>query len=160
MEHKIDSGVGIVAILAADLGKPLAERFRSYEVRYDGVVTNPDRGEKALLEHFNLLPDDVFHAMTGLKDRADLGEEHGFSEELGRDDDGNLLVWNNNYHCEEDDTSWPDPHSCQCDDECPGCGTSISPETSEWLGPKEPILMAIWERLEDRGWVPAPVAAR
>ncbi|UGY23795.1 MULTISPECIES: hypothetical protein [Bradyrhizobium] len=37
----------------------------------------------------------------------------------------------NSYHCDACDVSWEDQHSCGCDDECPECGTAISPETSE-----------------------------
>lgn len=36
----------------------------------------------------------------------------------------------NDYHHAPCDASWESSHSCACDDECPDCGTSISPEES------------------------------
>lgn len=37
----------------------------------------------------------------------------------------------NYYFCPECGTSWCDEWDCQCDDRCPVCNTSCSPEFSE-----------------------------
>lgn len=37
----------------------------------------------------------------------------------------------NHYHCEDCDVEWEDEWSCACDDECPECGTPISPYAYE-----------------------------
>ncbi|MFK4705674.1 hypothetical protein ABIC83_002513 [Roseateles asaccharophilus] len=36
----------------------------------------------------------------------------------------------NHYSHDACETEWDDPHSCACDDECPECGTAISPDSS------------------------------
>lgn len=38
------------------------------------------------------------------------------------------------YECECGST-WQDEWSCECDDECPTCGTYVSPAKSEEIGP-------------------------
>ncbi|MEJ6002551.1 hypothetical protein [Paucibacter soli] len=37
----------------------------------------------------------------------------------------------NHYEHEECGSIWSDPHSCACDDECPECGVSVSPDFSD-----------------------------
>jgi PHP family Zn ribbon phosphoesterase len=39
----------------------------------------------------------------------------------------------NRYTCSRCDTSWSDEWSATCDDECPQCGTDISPRDSDDL---------------------------
>lgn len=42
----------------------------------------------------------------------------------------------NTYRCDCGET-WDDEWSCQCDDDCPECGTTCSPDESEELdGPE------------------------
>ena len=43
-------------------------------------------------------------------------------------------AYRNSYHCDACDVSWADEWSCACDDECPECDASISPEESEVIG--------------------------
>jgi hypothetical protein len=44
-----------------------------------------------------------------------------------------MTTFRNHYWCEECDTHWTDEWSCQCDDECPTCGTDYEPHHSEEL---------------------------
>ena len=37
----------------------------------------------------------------------------------------------NYYCCSDCEIEWDDEWSCQCDDECPGCGKSYSPYESD-----------------------------
>jgi hypothetical protein len=46
------------------------------------------------------------------------------------------MRYNNHYHCEDCGIEWDDQWDCKCDDECPECNTSISPEHSEELDEK------------------------
>ncbi len=39
----------------------------------------------------------------------------------------------NYYFCKQCDTAWTDEWDCQCDDECPSCGTDHEPYKSEDL---------------------------
>lgn len=58
---------------------------------------------------------------------------HGHRVE--RDSDDEPIVWRNKYLCDCGE-EWDDEWSCQCDDRCPSCDTSISPLESEWIGPE------------------------
>ncbi len=55
---------------------------------------------------------------------------------LGTDSSGLPLAYSNSYHCQECDQSWVDTWSCAADDDCPECGSAISPEASELLIPE------------------------
>ncbi len=37
----------------------------------------------------------------------------------------------NHYQCSECDQAWTDEWSCACDDDCPMCGTTMTPVESE-----------------------------
>jgi hypothetical protein len=50
--------------------------------------------------------------------------------------------------CTSEQIDWADSWSCQCDDDCPECGTAIQPEESIWLGPEGPER-DLWESLPD-----------
>lgn len=39
----------------------------------------------------------------------------------------------NAYHCEDCNESWTDYWYCEVDDDCPGCGVTYTPESSELL---------------------------
>ena len=41
----------------------------------------------------------------------------------------------NTYHCEACNATWEDVHTCACDDKCPTCNRSISPERTDNLHP-------------------------
>lgn len=41
----------------------------------------------------------------------------------------------NDYSCPDCDTKWTDEWSCTCDDECPSCGSSVSPFESNEITP-------------------------
>lgn len=69
---------------------------------------------------------------------------------LGQDTTGNPIVWENAYRCGDCQEEWTDDWSCQCDDNCPNCGTSVSPETSDWIGPIDAQSIAMWEALADK----------
>lgn len=44
--------------------------------------------------------------------------------------------FHNFYYCPTCDVSWEDDWSCACDDDCPECGISYSPEKSEEVPPE------------------------
>ena len=88
-----------------------------------------------------------------MRTRADLTELPGFSA-LAVDTTGNPCVWRNLHACDCLDgpqSVWESDWSCQCDDECPGCGVSCSPYDSIWLGPADDELRALWETLPEAG---------
>lgn len=66
--------------------------------------------------------------------RSDLLRHPAFAN-LGKDYYGNPLVWRNEYQCADrhDLEVWSTDWSCQCDDECPVCGASVSPIGADWL---------------------------
>ncbi|NTX18029.1 hypothetical protein [Burkholderia cepacia] len=42
------------------------------------------------------------------------------------------MVWlKNHYRCTECGTEWHDEWDCACDDDCPECGTTMTPRDSE-----------------------------
>jgi len=92
--------------------------------------------------------------MMVLNYRSDLTQLEGFSD-LDVDSDGQPIVWRNAYHCDCGD-HWDDSWSCQCDDDCPGCGESIEPESSAWIGPDVRLLIGLWETLPEKGLGGAP----
>ena len=88
-----------------------------------------------------------------IKTRADL-IHHPLFADLYRDTSGNPCVWMNSYSCQactSEQVDWCDEWSCQCDDECPNCGASVSPVASDWIGPDDPIARALWEMLPEGG---------
>lgn len=83
------------------------------------------------------------------KDRAAMFDLPGFAAlGLSRDTDGNPCVWRNHYRCDDCDTEWTEEWSCQCDDECPNCGTAISPEDSDQI--LTGLSFALWNSLPER----------
>lgn len=82
-----------------------------------------------------------------LKERQDLFELPQWAS-VGSDSSGEPVVWQNNYHCESGET-WSDDWSCQCDDDCPCCGESYTAESSDWIGPDDLLMRALWESLPD-----------
>ncbi|MFG6080492.1 hypothetical protein ACEUZ9_001096 [Paracoccus litorisediminis] len=84
-----------------------------------------------------------------LTNRADLMKLPGFAG-LNVDSDGNPCVWSNQYVC-DDDGAFPDDWSCQCDSECPDCGSDYSPVESVWIGPKDRISKGLWGTLPEAG---------
>ncbi|WP_333827264.1 hypothetical protein [Pararhodobacter sp.] len=101
---------------------------------------------------FHGIPDEI-------RTRADLMAMEDFYG-LEVDTSGNPCVWKNHYVHEECTAidvaageappSWTDTWSCQCDDECPECGQSVSPHESLWLGPQDPHLRELWEGLPEK----------
>lgn len=72
---------------------------------------------------------------------------------LALDSDGNPCVWENHYRCpvceeeipDDDPTTdasdWVSEWSCQCNENCPHCGTEVEPYHSEWIGPKPEVTL-------------------
>lgn len=94
-----------------------------------------------------------------MKNRADLTAIEGFNT-LSTDTSGNPCVWDNHYRCESclepdaevtDDVDWIDPWSCQCNSKCPTCNREIEPYHSDWIGPEDSTLQALWEALPEAG---------
>lgn len=83
-----------------------------------------------------------------LKDRADLIKLPAWSE-IDLDPSGEPIVWENHYLHEETGESWRDRWSCQCDDQCACCGNDYSPVSSDWIGPSDLLMRALWESLPD-----------
>lgn len=50
---------------------------------------------------------------------------------LPTDTSGEPCRFLNHYRCDACDEEWSDRWSCACDDDCPSCGTSISPYDSD-----------------------------
>lgn len=75
--------------------------------------------------------------------RAELAKIKDFTLN-GVDSDGVPIVWMNTYYCESCELTWSDSWSCQCDDQCPDCGKSITPESSIWIGPESEALKSLW----------------
>ncbi len=69
---------------------------------------------------------------------------------LTDDTSGNPCVWANHYSCEDCGAEWTDHWSCQCDDECPECDASISPSSSDWVGPDEDHWVELWNILPEK----------
>lgn len=97
--------------------------------------------------------------MITYKTRADLMRHPTFAAlDLNTDSDGNPCVWENHFTCRtcsSEQIDWTDTWSCQCDDECPECGESVSPYESVWIGPSDPVFRPLWESLpeaEGQGW--------
>lgn len=87
--------------------------------------------------------------------RADLMKHPAFAD-LGTDTEGNPCVWQNEYSCQSctsEQIDWADEWSCGCDDECPKCGKSHSPNDQTWLpncdifGPEK----LLWQALPEKG---------
>lgn len=87
--------------------------------------------------------------------RADLMQHPAFAD-LGTDTDGNPCVWMNEYSCQSctsEQIDWTDDWSCGCDDDCPKCGKSHSPNDQTWLpncdifGPEK----LLWQSLPEKG---------
>lgn len=104
-------------------------------------------------------PEDLIEGMPeNIRDRADLASMAAFRD-LGVDTAGNPIVWENSYEhgdCESipdgssEVPSWTMEWSCECEDECPECGTAIEPTQSRWIGPDDPDLRVLWEDLPER----------
>lgn len=63
-----------------------------------------------------------------------------FNREAFEADGNTWLV--NHYECAECNTSWDSEWSCACDDDCPECGTVMTPQDStdisdEFADPQE-----------------------
>lgn len=90
--------------------------------------------------------------MIRFRTRADLREVFGHEFGIFADTDGNPLVWQNNYRCQictSEAVTWSDEWSCMCNDRCPTCGAEIEPEDSDWIGPDDPALRALWKALPE-----------
>lgn len=72
-------------------------------------------------------------------------------KELPKDSSGFPCHLENHYHCDGCDESWTDQWSCACDDECPSCGTPISPEDSISLVSPEDEEKLMDEQWKDKG---------
>lgn len=77
-----------------------------------------------------------------MKSRADLCTIEGF-DSLETDTSGNPCVWLNHYNPGTE--YWCSAWSCQCDDD------GIEPYFSEWIGPADSTLRALWEALPEAG---------
>lgn len=66
--------------------------------------------------------------------RSDLMRHTAFAD-LETDCYGNPCVWRNEYQCCDGHAMvvWSSDWSCQCDDECPICGSDVSPIGADWL---------------------------
>ncbi|MCW3784294.1 hypothetical protein [Defluviimonas salinarum] len=91
-----------------------------------------------------------------IRTRADLAEMPAFGWH-GTDVEGNPIVFRNRYEhrgCDvaagrgDDAPSWTQDCSAPCPDRCHECGQSVEPRASEWIGPEEPALKALWTELE------------
>lgn len=83
-------------------------------------------------------PEDGDWLRTSLKEAARLARKAGDTE---RADKIEKILWApimyaNKYHCPDCNSSWTDNYSAACDDECPECGTDVSPVESERLTSK------------------------
>ena len=47
-----------------------------------------------------------------------------------KDNDDEAIYYENHYHCSGCGYTWSDSHDCQCDDRCPQCNISNSPDES------------------------------
>ena len=56
---------------------------------------------------------------------------------LPTDTSGEPCRFLNHYRCDACDEEWSDRWSCACDDDCPACGTSISPYDSDEDGEED-----------------------
>lgn len=86
---------------------------------------------------------------TPFNTRSDLAAHPEFSH-LSLDSSGIPCVWLNTYECDNghEPESWSEAWSCCCDDECPVCGTDMSP-VSTWIGPESGDARDLWEDLPD-----------
>jgi hypothetical protein len=71
-----------------------------------------------------------YQEMVWGKDYIDLGSEAVIVKHDGLTGD-EPDKYTNYYRHNKCDAEWQDDHSCQCDDECPVCGTAISPYKSD-----------------------------
>jgi hypothetical protein len=96
-----------------------------------------------------------------MKSRADLCTIEGF-DSLDVDTSSNPCVWRNSYFCDTGcNIDWEDTWSCKCDDKCPSCDAPHEPEESEWIGPADSTLRALWEALPEAGSdEPSPLDGR
>lgn len=72
--------------------------------------------------------------------RADLMNHPAF-EHLEEDSSGLPCVWENHY--DPNGQHWSSTWSCQCSED------GIEPYHSEWIGPTDPDLIALWESLPE-----------
>lgn len=94
----------------------------------------------------NDAPTTQTHDFRAPRTRADLFALPEFAN-LSADSSGEPCIWRNQYHCDECDTEWSDEWSCQCDDDCSGCGHSLAPVESIPLIPQH--LLPLWESMAD-----------
>lgn len=88
--------------------------------------------------------------------RADLMQHPDF-QHLEVDTSGNPRVWLNRYICTctgrhgDCESDWTSEWSCQCEDECPVCGTATEPAESDWLPTGDAESEQLWEGLPEAG---------
>ena len=84
--------------------------------------------------------------------RADLANMGGFAQ-LAHDENGNPKVWMNTYTadcCEAGSEDMKETATGEDTEiECQDCGVFMAPVSSVWIGPKEPELQELWQKLED-----------
>lgn len=119
-----------------------AIRFAAEE---EGVMSPRER-ETGVAEKASPIDQDMLEGMPAdLGDRSDLMAMTAFSN-LESDTCGNPCVWLNRYRGEGPDADeWDNAWSCQCEDD------GVEPFESEWIGPTEDVLRALWEDLPEAG---------
>ena len=112
-------------------------------ITWDREITDADGIDQTTLARFELVKDEKIveafeidgDAWRTLEDGGDLREvvldcQTGSIEAALR---AQLDVYENEYSHKACEHDWTDIHSCGCDDECPVCGTSISPVDSTFV---------------------------
>ncbi|MEP3667058.1 MAG: hypothetical protein ABJN42_10040 [Roseibium sp.] len=115
-----------------------------------GAFEHPELEKAAPATAYNTFDGPMEGMPRQINDRSDLMQIAGFRS-LDTDEAGNPKVFRNLYVEEDVDgmtnDSWSNEMTTADADDCFD-GKEISPVSSEWIGPAEPELIALWEGLE------------
>lgn len=87
--------------------------------------------------------------LSPMRSRADMLDIPAIAK-LGSDSCGLPLAFHNTYSCDECGVEWEDEWSCEVDDDCPCCGSAITPSRSDRLIPN--LYARLFELLPEVQW--------
>jgi hypothetical protein len=124
----------VLSIVAEDEASARAEALENYD---------PSK-----FENDDNLPQDVYVSWSERNEtapkcrtRADLMLREAWRG-METDTSGNPCVWLN-FYADEENRTWTDTWSCQCDDD------GSAPYHSDWIGPQDEAEIILWENLPD-----------
>ena len=113
-------------------GSPLDDAVHDAASAMASSVNNGGIAEQvAFLREQGWRPSDIIKCFAPAGNDEAQQAEAVSTDDAGEGQEKSAPWYVNHYHCVDCNHEWSDEWDCQCDDECPDCGTALSPLRSE-----------------------------